>query len=152
MANVSNLTLAFFFPSFVFLILEGNVTSLHRCVFCSEHTVHRDAGWLTTLFCLGEGNTKKASFQIWLVHHDKKGKICLEITAQTRKEYKRGHWHLKLFQLNNTATKTFYRSLAHHNPFKSKCCPATRNKGINLDHQLLCICWCDFDRGWIGIL
>lgn len=150
---MSNLTLAFFFPSFVFLSCSSGESYI-LALMCVLFRTHSAQGcWLVHYLLQSQGKKYKESILPNLTCSScQKGKICLEITVQTRKEYKRGHWHLKLFQLNNTATKTFYRSLAHHNPFKSKCCPATRNKGINLDHQLLCIHWCDFDRGWIGIL
>lgn len=148
MAKVSDITLAFFFPSFVFLsVFSGECSIL--ALMCVLFRTHRAQGcWLVNYLVQAQGKKYKEIVPPSPTCSScQKGKMHLEITVQTRKEYKRGHWLLKLLQLNNTATKSFYRSLAHHNPFKSKCCPAKRNKGINFDHQLLCIHWCDFDTG-----
>lgn len=147
MANVSDITLAFFFPSFVFLCCFSRECSILALMCVLFRTRRAQGCWLVNYLVQSQGKKYKENILLSLTCSScQKGKMCLEITVQTRKEYKRGHWLLKLFQLN-TATKSFYRSLAHHNPFKSKCCPATRNKGINLDHQLLCIHWSDFDTG-----
>lgn len=142
MANVSDIILAFFFPPFVFLSCPPEECCI-LALMCVLFRAHRDApGSLPCSVWVKEMQRKHPSKSDLLIVPKSERKICWEITVWTRKEYKRGHWHLKFPQLNNIATKSFYRSLAHHNPFKSKCCPATGNKGIYPDHWLLCIHQC----------